>query len=498
MKTKFLHGAAFWTFLLAAMLATGCSDDEKYKDVDGQKPILELTSDHIRTLTGYEFSIAGKITDKDGIQSIRLQNSELYLDKTIDLRNIYQEVIYEYQLNYAFTIPTKTVGENFIVNVTITDLGGRATESTVLITMDGDYTLPTLSSVTPSTDQISLVLSEGTTQQVKFTAKDDKGLSYVEVVVPDLEMSDRMEAGEKEDGTSVMELKYDHTFTFPSDKVGSYEMILRAVDLLGNKAEKTLTVLIAKVKDYDYMYYVDFEGTTNSLLTNDIWGVPTPIEHTGAFEYKARCYSPQAGTPVRFLAGLLSTLAPTNFNICFGEDKNNPGHLTGIAEDITPILLPAKGYYEITFNTSEETYTITAITPENEPVIEGSLQVAYNPEDGGREEYQFLLGLVGSGFKGAPGWDSGCTSKVFPMHQDANNPYCFTTELVFEKTDNLDCTITPYHPWGWWISPSWRFDGTHTQFVPGDAGQNTKKSVTKGTYTLVFDTYLCQSKLLKK
>ena len=36
------------------------------KDVDGQSPTLELTSDHVRTLTGYEFKIAGKITDKDG------------------------------------------------------------------------------------------------------------------------------------------------------------------------------------------------------------------------------------------------------------------------------------------------------------------------------------------------------------------------------------------------------------------------------------------------
>ena len=40
MKARFLHGAALWTFLFAATLATGCSDDNDYKDVDGQKPTL--------------------------------------------------------------------------------------------------------------------------------------------------------------------------------------------------------------------------------------------------------------------------------------------------------------------------------------------------------------------------------------------------------------------------------------------------------------------------
>lgn len=493
MRTRFLSGVTLWTFLATATLTTGCSDDD-YKDVDGQSPSLELSTEHIRTLIGHEFSIVGKIADKDGIRSVRLQNSDLYLDKTIDLQSIYQEPLYEYELNYAFTIPQKTVGDSFTVKVIVTDLGGRTTENSVLITMDGDYTAPTLNSISPSSDQISLVLSEGTTQQVKFTAKDNKGLDYVEVVIPELEISDRLAAWEKEDGTLVTELKYDHTFTFPSNKPGTYEMTLRAVDLLGNQVEKAKTVVVAKVKDYTYMYYIDFEGTDTALLTNDVWGVPMSAERTGNFEYIAHCYSPQAGTPIRFLAKTTS-VAPSNFNICFGDDKNNPGHLTGIAEDVTPILLPNKGYYDIKFNTNEGTYTLTAVTPENAPIMEGSTQIAYNEGDGGRAEYQFVLGIVGAGFKGATGWNP---NNVYPMHQDVNNPYVYTTELVFEKSDYLDCTITPYHPWNWWISPSWRFDGANNRFVAGDTVPNSKKYISKGTYTLVLDTYLSQTKLLKK
>ena len=36
MRAKFLHGAVLWTFLFAATLTTGCSDDNDYKDVDRQ------------------------------------------------------------------------------------------------------------------------------------------------------------------------------------------------------------------------------------------------------------------------------------------------------------------------------------------------------------------------------------------------------------------------------------------------------------------------------
>ena len=494
MKANLLYGAAIWTFLSAAAFFSGCSDDDAYKDVDGQSPTLELTSDHVRTLTGYEFKIAGKITDKDGIRSIQLKCSELYLDKMIDLSSIYSEPLYEYDLNYGFTIPAKTEGDSFTVKVAVTDLGGRVSENNVLITMDGDYTKPILSPSTGlfSTD-INIVLSEGTSKKFKFTAKDegesDRGLGYLELRVPDLDILERVEMEEKKIKNGTLEC----TVTFPSDKTGTYPLTICAADWLGNITEKEYTVLVSKVEDYKNLYLVDFEGTDNTLLTgDDIWGIPMPIERTANFTYKARYYSAAPDTPIRFVSSKL------NFNVCFGDDKNAPGKLTGISEDVQPIILPEKGYYEIVMNTEEGTYAVKKYIPDNEPLIEGSDQIAYNPDDGGREEYKFKLGLVGDGFDGAPGWNDNPTSKVYSLTQDTDNPYIFTAELVFSKAAYLDCTITPYHPWGWWESPSWRFDGANERFVPGDAVQNSKKYVSKGTYTFVFDTHLCQSKLLKK
>ena len=71
--------------------------------------------------------------------------------------------------------------------------------------------------------------------------------------------------------------------------------------------------------------------------------------------------------------------------------------------------------------------------------------------------------------------------------------------MEIPKTGNVKLTITPNHPWGWWPSPFWRFDGKNEIFVPENGlPDNVAKYVSKGTYTFVFDTHLCQSKLLKK
>lgn len=491
MKARFMHGAALWTFLFAATLTTSCSDDDNdYKDVDGKNPVVKLTSDHIRTLTGYEFKIAGKVSDKDGIRSIQLKCADLNLDKTIDLLSIYDEPLYEYGLNYSFTIPEKTSGESFIVKVIVTDLGGRLVENEVSITMDGDYTKPV---ITPSTGllstEINIVLSEGTSRTFKFKASDkeanDKGLGRLELSIPELNILESIDI--EEEGVTEQELTC--TVTFPSDKTGTYPMVIRAIDWLGNVAEKEYTVLVSKVKDYTNLYLVDFEGTTNTLLTvNDVWGIPMPIERIANFSYKARYYSSQPNTPIRFIT------SKTSFNICFGDDKNNPGKLTGVSEDVQPIILPEKGYYEITLNTEESEYSIKKYTPEDEPITENTMIYLDDsrPNEG---QIRLELGLAGEGFTGA-GWD---TTNLLMLNQDTDNPYIFTCDMEVAKRGSVKITITPRHSWGWWPSPFWRFDGANERFAPGDEiPDNIAKTIAAGSYTFVFDTHLCQSKLLKK
>ena len=74
--------------LLWAAIALGgftfqaCSNDDDYPTVDGQNPTISLTSDLIHAEPGRTFNITGKISDADGIKSIRLKNEGMLLDKT--------------------------------------------------------------------------------------------------------------------------------------------------------------------------------------------------------------------------------------------------------------------------------------------------------------------------------------------------------------------------------------------------------------------------------
>ena len=104
MRTRFMRNALYGSLLLSVFSLYGCSNEMEVQD-DGQKPVLNLTTDHIRSDYGREFKIEGKISDQSGIRSIRLECPDLFLDKTIDLLQYYSEPQYEYNLSYAFTLP---------------------------------------------------------------------------------------------------------------------------------------------------------------------------------------------------------------------------------------------------------------------------------------------------------------------------------------------------------------------------------------------------------
>lgn len=59
MRTKFLQNSLYASLLLSVFSLYGCSNEMEVQD-DGQKPVLNLTTDHIRSDYGREFKIEGK------------------------------------------------------------------------------------------------------------------------------------------------------------------------------------------------------------------------------------------------------------------------------------------------------------------------------------------------------------------------------------------------------------------------------------------------------
>ena len=194
MKKHFFN-ATFWALLSLALWTTGCSDDDGYSDVDGQIPTMTLVTDHIESGAGHRFTIEGSLADQDGIVSVNLQCADLYLNKTIDLVEIYGAPQTEYELSYSYDLKRDEIGERFTVKVTVTDAGGREVSQDVLITMDGDFENPTFT-IAPG-KEVTVLIKDETKFNLNFTVKDDRILDYVLIEIPGVEgfESRRIEAG---------------------------------------------------------------------------------------------------------------------------------------------------------------------------------------------------------------------------------------------------------------------------------------------------------------
>lgn len=479
MKKKHLYGALLWAFLATTVLSVGCSDDDNdYPDVDGQNPTISLTTEHIQSEIGRTFTLAGKVADKDGIRSIRMENAEINLDKTIDLLAIYQEPVYEYDLSYKFTTPKTQTGDSFTIKVTVTDLGGRSVESNVLVTMDGDFDAPTFKMAPAS--EVSIFLTTNPQYTLSFTVEDNKALDSVIVSAPALQYEKKL----KVEGKS-----YDFldTFSLP-EKDGSYDVTIRTVDKFALSASASTKISVASYFDFEKLFLVDVDKEEE--LTTDLFGIPMLIEHTGEFTYTAHYYNEEANNGVRFVSQK-NGFSP----ICYGIDPDDNTKLTPIPDKAQPIILPeAKQYYEINFNVQTKEFSFKTYKPTAEALKLGT-DIDFN-DGSGTQTLQ--IGLVGAGFPGYASWQTG---NCPVLTQDADNPYLLYATLDLEAGSEVEFTISATHIWNWWPEPYWRFekgekDSGENEYNTKNGGNNMNKVTVKkgGKYMFKFDTCLLRSR----
>lgn len=494
MKTHSFNVLLLWAFVSLALWTTGCSDDDGYPDVDGQAPTLALTADHIQTAAGRNFTIKGTVSDKDGIAAIKLECSDLNLNKTIDLIEIYEKPLETYELSYSFDIQKDEIGEQFTVKVTITDVGGRTVSQDVLITMDGDFESPTFT-VSPDANVTVLIKAE-TKFNLRFSIADDRALDQVTIEIPGIDgyTPRTLNAnGEKA-------IDFSEQIMLPS-VIQDYNVTITAADMVGNTSVVKSVISVSELQDFAKMYLADV--ATVEELNSDVFGVPMLIEHTGAYEYKARYYNQKANTEIFFLPQK-SDFAP----ICFGLDPNDSNKLTDDPETAKPIILEqANVYYEITFNTMDGTYAINtysiadAIDPL--PHVFGT-QTMDQWDDGGSTLSDFYIGYTTSG-----------PSDVKNFAQDATNPHLFYLEDNLELTagEQMNFIIHNYHSDGWWNYCTWRVDNSAEPetfdyygnrknpawTIPNTTQDNWAKPTVNvtGSYKFYFDAHLGRGKLVR-
>ena len=467
--------APLW--LLAAAFGftlQSCSDDDNdFSAVDNQQPQITLT-DHLQVEIGSKFTIKGDIKDPDGIRSINLKCPDMYLDKTIDLLEIYGDsLIYDYALNYSYDAPADwTEDMQMNVDVTVEDVVGNVSSASVLVTPDGDYTAPAFTASFPS--EITVQLTDPVLK-LSYTATDNKGLKYVKVEIPEMSIEDSIPTGD------VKEYALSREYQLPGE-AHSYAMTVTLGDQFDNTSVFNSTVTVSA--DFPKMYLSDV--TDESQLNTDLFGVPMLIDHPEEFVFVAHYYNYEPGREIWFIP------QKTGFDpVRFGLDPST-GKITNDPDKAQAIVLDEVAYYEINFNTQTGEYSCATYEPEDDYFPQGQI---FN-ENGIDQPYE--LSLAGAGLPGVGNWS---TSDPYLLTLDANNPYHFYAEMDLTAGMEVEFTITPKSASGWWPEPYWRFengekDSGENEYNTKNGGNNmTKVTVpTTGKYRFDFDTHLLRSK----
>ncbi len=500
MKKHFFH-VPLWTFLLLTLWMTGCSDDDGYADVDGQNPTLTLAVQHIQSAAGRTFTVEGTVTDADGIATIRLVCSALYLDKTIDLIEIYGEPLTSYELAYSFTTQSDELGESFTITVTVTDVGGRTYTQDVLVTMDGDFEEPVFVSGAPDDGGLlPVILREGETPslEIAISMSDDRGLDYLDIDIEGIDgFPVHYDLGAQTTGT------YTQTVYFP-EEIAQYAYTVAVADTAGNVVSRTATISVTDVMDYDKMYICDV--ATEAELTSDVFGVPMCIDHTGEYQYQAIYYNAEAGTEVYFIP------TASSLSVTYGIDSSNEDRLTNDPNYVQPLVLNLSNtYYVIDIDILNLTYEISNTYSVDDAQDPWGTDMTYGEETfdlwgDGSTYIAFTFGLTSSN-----------PTAVESFTQDATNPHLFYSEpMTLSSGETMNFIIHNYHTNEWWNAVRWCSTSSTDLDVFGYyTGSSSKNDAytgptntqdvwsqptvtTGGTYRFYFDSHLGRAKLVRE
>lgn len=432
---------------LSATALWSCSDDSGWNDVDGAAPEIIVTSDHIMTQGGREIRFAGTVSDRDGIAAITLHCPELQLEKKIDILAIYGEPLTSYELDYAFNISENERGDDFNVEVTVTDIGGRSVSKTILVTMDGDFTPPVFL-ISPD-KEVMVLIKPKTSYNLRFTVQDNRVIDYIEVDmagVPGFPL--RIEGNER----SLIE--YSNKLELPAEK-GHYDVTITAYDKPAQNGEvRSVTVnssvTVDETPDFERLWLCDVNSPAE--LNNDVFGVPMLVDHVGPYQYSARYYNQKAGTKICFLA------QKTDFSpICYGPDPQYDGLLGDDPDTTGRITLDEAGvYYKIDFNIKTGVYTLStySIAEAVDPVM----HMHFGQDDLNTwDDWSNPDGIWWQSWYFGPAEGP---SNVLSMRRDETNPHIYILDEWKLDAGAMHFILHNWHHDGWWNYTTWRVDNS--------------------------------------
>ncbi|MFD2725163.1 hypothetical protein [Hyunsoonleella rubra] len=448
------------------VILSGCSDDDSSVNVDST-PEFQTLIQEISSLPGEIFLFEGIVTDPAGIKTVNFKYDKWFLDKTIRKDSLPET----YTISYMFKVPDDEVDfSTHTIPVTITNAGDVATTRDVVVTLDKDIAAPTITVNSP-VDGATVLIGAG--NEINF-----------DIDLADRELAEfKIESDLLNETLAISGASYNYTNVLDVANPGNYTFNITATDVTGNEATTTVSVSVVTDLQFNAMFLTD--ETSDAALNQDIFGIPFSTEGSQAtgedgYVFTGRYYSTAANSEVRFVPQQGSFEPFT-----FGADPNTPGKLLlGQNASVSPIVLPGTGYYEITMDVRDLSYTVTSYTPSDPAFdqvyilgrgifIDAVTSTCTNNNDGSTQCWHFNSGK--------------------PFTKDSNNNYLWTIDVTLQDQPNdngANGFILNANTSGW--APFWRTNpDDRSQTVPGGGSNYVfDDSALNKDYTFIFDTHL--------
>ncbi|HTG66946.1 MAG TPA: hypothetical protein VL859_11295 [Flavobacterium sp.] len=430
----------------------GCeNNDPEFPASDN--PNMELATNEIYGGPNRKFEIKAALNDDIGLKTIEIRIPELDLIKTITFTK--DPLVTEFDLNYKFLVPSdKAITEKFQIELILTDVSENVVTKNINLRLDGDFVAPKLTNIKPVNNSVVFKTSN-TKVPVSFHAEDYTGIDNIVVSCPELGINDVVTVG------GLKSYDYNKTFSIPS-VLKSYDISITVKDNFLFPNQETTKVSFTVADGLTSMFLADVP--VGSSLTNDAFGVPMLFHKKVGNVFTFKYYADSNNKKIYFL-GQDASFDPHTFGLSSTGSLQN-------STTSNPIILPTKGYYEITVNPIDLVYTVTPYTPTSTPINLSTTPIT----------------ICGNGIVNG-GWDPNSTALA--VSADPSNPYRLTREITLNGT-TVAMTITGN---GWY--PFWRLD--NFAVAPYLGGGNANYSgVAAGTYIFTLDTELERTTLVKK
>ncbi len=348
-----------------------CRQEENKADV--ADPVVEITATELEGLPGESVNLTAKVTDDKGIQYILVESADWEFSQRIDFSS--QNYIKEYNLTQSVIIPDEvkrgTTGE---VTVRAFDFADKTGEATAVITVTAEPARLSIVQEMGFAITIAGKVAKVTGNDVEFIASPDgiflpvkmtltsnsTKLKTLTIKSADFGVDETIDlaAISTDEGktatidksialTSKDDLKHTVTFTLNDEK--------------GTTAEYAPTVAVkATFEGTNLMHSAMFIQDKAMDMDKVVFGQPVLAERKTAESYKftGRVYAERAGTEI-FLVTSVKADEQTKYGL------SNDGEFIIRTDSPNPIVLPETGYYEISVNLLEGTFSTTKLdTPE--------------------------------------------------------------------------------------------------------------------------------------